>query len=96
MRKFLDWSEVPLTPGELVAERSGEKVELHWKPSAGAVKFDVERSDDFRPWHRIGEVKAPAAEFSKKAPSAHHATYRVRAIGATGASPWSNPAWEGQ
>jgi hypothetical protein len=94
--KFLDWSEVPLTPGGLVAERNREQIKLHWKPSAGVSKFEVERSDDFSPWHRVGEVKAPAAAFSEQASVAHHATYRVRATSATGVSPWSNPAWEGQ
>jgi hypothetical protein len=94
--KFLDWSEVTPTPGELVARRSGEQVQLHWKASTGALRFEVERSDDFESWHRVGEVAAPMAEFSEKASAAHRATYRVRATSAAGTSPWSNPAWEGQ
>jgi hypothetical protein len=93
---FLDWSELPLTPAELAAECSGELATLHWKPSPGALKFEVERSDDYKPWQRVGEVTAPKAEFSEKSSEATHATYRVRATNANGASPWSNPAWAGQ
>jgi hypothetical protein len=92
---FLDWSEVPLTP-ELEAKPSGEQVKLHWKPSSGALRYEVERSDDFKSWHRIGEVTAPLADFSDKALSALRSTYRVRADSANGRSPWSNPAWVGQ
>ena len=94
--KFLDWSEVPLTPGELVAERSGKQVKLHWKPSPGALRFEVERSDDFKPWHRVGEVTAPVAEFAEASSDANRSTYRVRATNANGTSAWSNPAWSGQ
>ena len=93
---YLDWSEVPLTPGELAVSRDGDLAKLSWKPSPGAVRFEIDRSDDFQPWHRVGEVSAPASEFSEKAPPARHATYRVRAENATGDSPWSNPAWQGQ
>ncbi len=94
--RFLDWVETPQAPAELVAERSGEQMKLHWKPSPGALRFEVERSDDFNPWHRLGEVIAPVAEFSEKSPEAKCSTYRVRATNANGASPWSNPAWAGQ
>jgi hypothetical protein len=94
--KFLDWSEAPLTPRELVAERSGDRVKLHWKPDAAALKFEVQRSDDFGPWHRVGEVAGPLADFSDKASLARRATYRVRTESANGRSPWSNPAWVGQ
>jgi hypothetical protein len=93
---FLDWLEAPQTPGELVAERDGEQARLHWKPSPGALGFEVECSDDFKPWRRAGEVTAPAAEFSEKASKARRSTYRVRATNANGPSPWSNPAWAGQ
>ena len=84
------------TPAELVAERSGEQITLHWKPSPGALRFEVQRSDDFNPWRRLGEVIAPVADFSEKSPDAKRSTYRVRATNANGASPWSNPAWAGQ
>jgi hypothetical protein len=94
--KFLDWSEVPRTPSQLVAERSGEQVKLRWKPSPGVLKREVERSDDFKAWHRVGDVTAPLAEFSEKASDANRSTYRVRATNANGTSPWSNPAWAGQ
>jgi hypothetical protein len=93
--KFLDWLEVPLTP-ELEAERSGEQVKLHWKPSPGALRYEVERSSDFESWHRVGEVTAPLTDFSEKASLARRATYRVRTESANGRSPWSNPAWVGQ
>jgi hypothetical protein len=93
---FLDWSETPETPGELVAEGGGQQVKLHWKPSPGALRFEVERSDDFKPWRRAGEVTAPVAEFSEKPSDANRSTYRVRATNANGTSPWSNPAWAGQ
>jgi hypothetical protein len=94
--RFLDWSETPQTPGELVAERSGEQVRLHWKPSFSAVRFEVECSDDFKPWRRAGEVTAPVAEFSERSSDSNRSTYRVRAANTNGASPWSNPAWVGQ
>ena len=94
--RFLDWVETPQIPAELVAERNGEQIKLHWKPSPGALRFEVERSDDFNPWSRVGEVTAPVAEFSEKSPDAKRSTYRVRATNANGASPWSNPAWAGQ
>jgi hypothetical protein len=94
--RFLDWVETPQTPGELVAERSGEQIKLHWKPSPGALQFEVQRSDDFKPWSRVGEVTAPVAEFSEKSSDAKRSTYRVRATNAKGTSPWSNPAWAGQ
>ena len=94
--KFLDWVEVPLAPAELVAERSAEQIKLHWKLSPGALRFEVQRSDDFGPWRPLGEVTAPVAEFSEKSPEAKRSTYRVRATNANGISPWSNPAWLGQ
>jgi hypothetical protein len=93
---FLDWSETPTTPAELVAAKSGARVSLHWKPSAGALKFEVQRSDDFHPWRPVGEVNASSSEFSEKSSDARRSTYRVRAAGAKGPSPWSNPAWVGQ
>jgi hypothetical protein len=93
---FIDWAEVPLTPGELVVAPDGEQIKLHWKASPGAVRFEVERSDGSAPWVEVGHVTAPATEFSEKASHAHRATYRVRAINANGKSPWSNPAWVGQ
>ncbi len=94
--RFLDWFEIPQTPGELVVDRRGEQIKLHWKPSPGALRFEVQRSDDFNPWRRVGEVTAPVAEFSEKSSDANRSTYRVRATNAKGTSPWSNPAWAGQ
>jgi len=94
--RFLDWPETPQTPAELVAERRGAEVTLRWKPSPGAVRFEVERSDDFKPWLPVGEVTAPAAEFSERSSAASRSTYRVRATNTNGRSPWSNPAWAGQ
>lgn len=93
---YIDWNEAPQTPGELVAERSGQQVTLHWKPSPGAVTFEVDRSDDFAPWRKVGQVSSPGAEFSDSAPGAHQSTWRVRAVNTNGSSPWSNPAWPGQ
>jgi hypothetical protein len=93
---FIDWRETPPTPGALVAERSGRQMKLRWKTSLGALKYEVQRSDDFGPWRRMGTVAAPATVFSEKAPGARQSTYRVRATSANGASPWSNPAWPGQ
>ena len=94
--KYLDWTEVPLTPGELVAERRGEQVELSWKASPGALRYEVQRSDDFKPWIGEGEVAAPKVEISAPLSKAHRSTFRVRARSANGASPWGNPAWIGQ
>jgi len=94
--KFLDWFEVPRTPAGLVAERRGEQVMLHWNPGSPGVRLEVQRSDDFNPWRKVGEVTAPAAEFSEAPANALHSTYRVRATNANGSSPWSNPAWVGQ
>jgi hypothetical protein len=93
---YLDWAEVPLTPGELVVAQDGEQIKLHWKASPGSLRYEVQRSDGYSPWQQVGEVTAPAAEFSEKSSDAHRATYRVRAINANGKSPWSNPAWVGQ
>jgi hypothetical protein len=93
---FIDWRETPPTPGELIAERSGRQVKLRWKPSPGAHKYEVQRSDDFGTWRRAGKVTAPAAEFSEAAPGAPQSTYRIRATSTEGPSPWSNPAWPGQ
>jgi hypothetical protein len=93
---FVDWREVSPAPGELVAERGGERLKLHWKPSPGALKFEVQRSDDYGPWRGVGELAAPAREFSETPSPARHATYRVRATSANGPTPWSNPAWAGQ
>jgi len=93
--KFLDWSEVPLTPAELVAEASGAQVKLRWTASPGATQFEVQRSGNFGPWRQVGVVTAPLAELVDST-SAQPATYRVRAVSAKGASPWSNPAWVGQ
>jgi len=91
---FLDWVEVPQTPGELVAERSEDQIKLHWKPSPGALRYEVQRSDHFNPWRQIGEVTAP--EFCEKSSDTARSTYRIRATNANGTSPWSNPAWAGQ
>lgn len=91
--RFIGWTELPRTPDGLVGERRAQQVKLQWDPSAAAVTFEVQRSDDFGPWHRVGQTAAPLAVFSERAPAARHATYRVRAISAAGRSPWSNPAW---
>ena len=94
--KYLDWTEVPLTPGELVAERREEQVKLSWKASPGALRYEVQRSDDFKPWIGEGEVAAPKVEISAPLSNAHRSTFRVRARSSNGASPWGNPAWIGQ
>jgi hypothetical protein len=93
---FIDWRETPPTPGELVAEHSGQQVKMRWKASASALKYEVQRSDNFGPWRRVALISSPAAEFSEPAPAAQQSTWRVRAANANGESPWSNPAWLGQ
>ena len=94
--QYIDWTEVPLSPGELVAERRGDQIALHWKSSPGTLRYEIQRSDDFKPWIGAGDVGAPAIQISAPSSDAHRSTFRVRAKNANGASPWSNPAWIGQ
>ena len=93
---YLDWKEVPLTPGALVASQNGARTELRWEPSPGVKSYEVQRSTDFRPWVSLGKVPARLTSFSTKTLPGSHLTYKVRATNANGSSAWSNPAWIGQ
>jgi hypothetical protein len=45
------------------------------------------------PWQPAGETTPDKTEFSEPGGEKGHNTYRVRAVGEHGPSPWSNPAW---
>ena len=93
---YLDWKEVPLAPGALVAAQNGKRSDLRWEASPGASSYEIQRSVNLGPWSVVGTVAAPHSAFSDKSTPGTHTTYRVRARNANGYSPWSNPAWEGQ
>ena len=93
---YIDWEEVPPTPGALVAAQNGDRTELRWEASSGAKSYEVQRSTDFGPWAVLGHVAARLTAFSAKTTPGLHLTYRVRAANANGSSAWSNPAWVGQ
>jgi hypothetical protein len=90
---YLDWPEVPETPGELRATRSGSATTLAWKTYGEASRVEIERSVDFGPWQRAGEGEGGKAEFRDSQRAAGHLSYKVRALGKNGPSAWSSPAW---
>jgi hypothetical protein len=90
---FLDWPVVPEAPGELRASGAGPEIRLHWKRYSQATRMEVQRSIDYGPWRHLAETPPDKMEFSESAGEKGHITYRVRAIGKLGPSPWSNPAW---
>jgi hypothetical protein len=93
---YVDWTEVPETPREFIAKRSGTGTSLLWKASPGAVTYEIQRSCNFGPWIEMSQVTAPVSDFTERTPAPGQATYRVRARNANGCSPWSNPTWVGQ
>jgi hypothetical protein len=90
---FLDWPVVPQAPGELRAYGAGPEIRLHWKRYSQSTRMEVQRSIDYGPWRHLAETPPDKMEFSESAGEKGHITYRVRAIGKHGPSPWSNPAW---
>jgi hypothetical protein len=91
---YLDWPEVPETPAELTASRSGQMVRLLWKGYGdGMLSFEIQRSIDFGPWRPLGKTASDKTEYSDIPDAKGHVTYRVRAAGGNGPSAWSNPAW---
>jgi hypothetical protein len=90
---FLDWPEIPEAPGELRATRAGRGIRLQWKRYGEAIRMEVQRSINYGPWRVVGQTTPDKTEFSEPGGEKGHITYRVRAVGEHGPSPWSNPAW---
>ncbi|MFB3923355.1 MAG: hypothetical protein ACE145_16655 [Terriglobia bacterium] len=90
---YLDWPEVPETPAELRATRSGHLVNLQWKSYGDINGTEIQRSIAFGPWVEVGRTWPSKNEFADSVPADRRATYRVRALSGNGSSAWSNPAW---
>lgn len=93
---YIDWQEVPSTPGGLVADKGVGGTELRWDTSPDATQYELQYSADYGHWTPLGQVAAGTTHFSDSLSSVQRVTYKVRAINKNGASPWSNPAWIGQ
>lgn len=90
---YIEWPAAPEAPGELVAARSGDAVQLGWNNYGSATAFEIQRSVDWGQWQAVSTILAGRTKFSEPLPSGQHITYRVRALGQQSASAWSNPAW---
>jgi hypothetical protein len=90
---YLDWPEVPPAPAGLRATRARGSARLQWATSGAVGRIEVQRSLDYGPWQPAGESPAGTSEYSDTLRAKGHTTWRVRAWGEKGASPWSNPAW---
>jgi len=90
---YLDWAEVPETPGELRAVKSVGGARLEWKTYGEPGPCEIQRSVDYGPRQALGRVEHGRQEFTDAARPAGHVSYRVRVLGKKGASPCSNPAW---
>lgn len=89
---YLNWSDTPETPAPLLAKQTGNQVLLEWRAES-SNGFEIQRSIDWDAWRKIAEVNSDQLRYSDAFPSGRHVTYRVRALGLKGPSPWSNPAW---
>jgi hypothetical protein len=90
---YLDWSEAPAAPGELVAVLSGRDVQLNWRKYGNPQGFEIQRSLDWGAWEKVTALPASPATYREPLPRRAHITYRVRAVGSPDPSAWSNPAW---
>ncbi len=90
---YLDWAEVPETPGGLRVTPSGGARTLEWKAFGEPHRAEIERSLDFGPWEHVEEVRSGETRFRDAQSLRGHVTYRVRTLGASSPSAWSNPAW---
>ena len=90
---YLDWPEVPVTPGDLRATRQGENITLQWSTYGAPSRVEIQRSIDYGPWKKVAEVEEGKTTFSEPANGLGRVTYRLRALGKNGSSAWSNPAW---
>jgi hypothetical protein len=90
---YLDWPQAPETPGPLLANQAGEKVNLEWKGYGDISGFEIQRSVDWSDWQEVAKVGAGISAYSERLPRGHHITYRVRTLGQGAPSAWSNPAW---
>ena len=90
---YLDWPQAPEAPAELVAKLSGGQVQLEWKGYDKTGGFELQRSADWGAWQKVAELKPGQTRCSEPSPRGKHITYRVRAVGQSVPSVWSNPAW---
>jgi hypothetical protein len=90
---YLDWNRAPEAPSELTATVSGRAARLGWNSHGSSASFEIDRSIDWSPWERIGQLPGSQKTYSDTLPQGKHITYRVRAIGPEEPSAWSNPAW---
>jgi hypothetical protein len=90
---YLDWPEVPPAPAALRVTRASGRARLQWTSGGAIRRIELQRSLDYGPWQAAGETSAATSEYSDPLLAKGHTTWRVRAWGGKGASPWSNPAW---
>ncbi len=90
---YLNWPELPEVPGELRAIREGPEIKLGWKSYGGATPVEMQRSIDDGPWQTVSHTAPGVNRFSEPLHARGHISYRLRALGKNGPSPWSNPAW---
>jgi hypothetical protein len=90
---YLDWLELPAAPGQLQAASANGQVRLAWTNYSESTRTDLERSDNYGAWRRVVQLPVGSTAFFEPVPAKGHITYRVRSVGSTGASAWSNPAW---
>ena len=92
---YLNWPEAPEAPSGLVAKQSGDQVQLDWKGNGAVSGFEIQRSLDWGSWRKVAEVRPEQLHYTEPSPAGGHITYRIRALGRTEPSAWSNPTWVG-
>ena len=90
---YLNWPEAPEAPSGLCAKQTGGIIELNWNGRGEVSGFEIQRSVDWGGWQKVSEVSSDQSRYSEHLPAGSHITYRVRALGRTVTSAWSNPAW---
>jgi hypothetical protein len=91
---YLDWPNLPATPGQLQATKKGGRVMLQWSIYGKPSPTEIDRSVDYGSWRRVTQIGPGITKFFTTPPMhSNHITYRVRLVGPHGASAWSNPAW---
>ena len=90
---YLDWPVAPEAPAGLVAKQTGSRVQLEWSGDETSSRFEVQRSMDWGAWQKVAEIRQRQLTYSEPLPAGRHITYRVRALGSSAPSAWSNPAW---
>ena len=90
---YIDWQEVPDSPGALTAKLASGDALLAWQATPKGTTQELEVSKDQRSWQPIATLPYSEASFTYPLTSPGHYTFRIRTKNSGGFSAWSNPAW---